>query len=269
MTEGSSLEVCIGIPTLNGPDRLTRCLESIRRHTPMAPMKAKVFVSDDYSSPEHLEANKRICACYQVDLLMTDERQGVAKQWNRLSRHTEAPVMILMNDDVEVVDDWLEALVFSIKSNPHAGMIGIKAYQGINSLNFVPPPVPSYNEAIMERGHGMLATTGFLFGFSRNKYLEVNGFDHAFWAFYEEVDFGIRLLERGWPSYMLSYPVVLHQGGATTSDPGNIDARRVLDESRVKFKAKHTSIQHQRDHMRKQEWPKPIQWNTMLSTWKD
>ena len=262
-------EILIGIPTLNGPDRLARCLESIRRHTPLEAYKAQVLVSDDFSYRENLEENRKVCQNFGAELACPAQvRIGVAQQWNCLTRHTKAPIVILLNDDVEVVPDWLEALVFSICRNPAAGMVGLKAYQGVTSENFTPPPVQSYNEAVMERGVGMISATGFLFGFERRKWDEVGGFDPHFFAFYEEIDFGIRLHEMNWPSFMLSYPIVIHQGGATTSDIRNLDSQKVLLESREKFKAKHGSIQEVRRKLSEPTW-KPVQWNTMLKTWVD
>jgi len=264
-------EILIGIPTLNGPERLGRCLESIRRHTPLEAYQAQVLVSDDYSFKENLEENRKICQNFKVELACPAQvRIGVAQQWNCLTRHTEAPIVILMNDDVEVVEDWLEVLVFSIRNNLHAGMIGLKAYQGVTSKNFTPPPIQSYNEAVMEHGLGMISATGFLFGFERRKWEEVGGFDPHFFAFYEELDFSIELIKRNWLPYMLSYPIVIHQGGATTSDVRNLQAQAVMAESRALFKSKHGSIEQvRRTLLAGQAWPKTVHWNTMLKTWVD
>lgn len=263
-------EICIGVPTLNGPERLARALDAIRKHTPLDSMKAKVFVSDDCSFEGNLEANKRICMNFGFEMLMAHTRLGVATQWNRLTRHTDAPIMVIVCDDVEVVPDWLETLVYTIRNNPHAGMVGLKAYEGVTSMNFTPPRPHSYNEAVMERGQGMLSTTGFLFGFERAKFDAIGGADENFFCFYEDIDFGARMLEKGWPSYMLSYPIVLHQGGATTSDRRNMDARRIMSESKEKFMAKHNSLADLRLRLcSKEEWPLPVQWNTMLKTWVD
>jgi GT2 family glycosyltransferase len=264
-------EILIGIPTLNGPERLSRCLNAIHKYTPLEAMKAMVLVSDDCSYEVNLEANKRVCNNFRIEMLMAQTRIGVAQQWNRLVKHTHAPTVILMNDDVEIVSDWLEALAFSVRMNPHAGMVGLKAYEGVNTNNFNPPKPASYNEAVMERGHGMLASTGFLFGFSRANFDEVGGFDEEYFAFFEEVDFGIRLLERNHPSYMLSYPIVLHQGGATTSDKRNIDAQKVFEASKKRFLVKHWSYQHRREQLIDPRigYPALVQWNTMLKTWSD
>lgn len=269
MEETKQYKICIGIPTLNGPDRLKRCLKSILKHTPLAEYEALVIVSDDNSSQDHLAQNKTICTEHGVELLTSENRLGVAQQWNRLTRHTPAPLMVLMNDDVEVVPDWLEALSFSIKNNQHAGMVSLKAYQGVNSDHFTPPTIASYNEAIMEQGHGLISSHGFLFGFERSKFDAIGGFDPQFLAFYEEVDFGVRLLLNNWPPYILSYPIVLHQGGATTTDPRNLDAQKTLSESRGKFKAKHVSVQNIRNLVLNRTYPKCIHWNTSLKTLTD
>lgn len=269
MEESWSPEVCIGIPTLNGPERLERCLRSIMRYTRLGKYRAHVIVSDDCSYEKKLAENKTVCNAYRVPLLMAQQRVGVAEQWNRLVRHTAASVQILMNDDVEVTEHWLEALLYSIRENPHVGMVALKAYQGVNSTNWSPPPPLSYSESVMERGSGMLSSCGYLFGFEKKKWEAIGGFDTQFFAFYEEIDFGIRLFNEGWPSYMLSYPIVIHQGGATTSDPGNIDAQNVMAESREKFKKKHPTITEIREKMdREMEEKKDLwrvrQWNTAL-----
>jgi GT2 family glycosyltransferase len=263
--------VTIGIPTLNGPARLLRCLESIFKHTPLKELGAEVLVSDDFSYEKELAENKKICKNLGVEILTAPDRLGVAQQWNRLTRHTSTPCMILMNDDVEVTPDWLEALLFSLERNPSVGMVGLKAYQGVNSENFTVPPAHSYNEAVMEHGQGMVASTGFLFGFHRTKFDQIEGFDPSFFAFYEEVDFGIRLLQIGSPSYMLSYPVVIHQGGATTSETRNIDAKKVLAESREKFIRKHGRLSLLRDQLMGSSEPLPrtVHWNTLLKVWTD
>lgn len=266
-------KISIGIPTLNGPDRLERCLRSIKQRTNLAKYDAEVVVSDDSSYSAKLVENKNICHIYRVPLLMSDQRIGVAQQWNRLVRHTDAPIQILLNDDVEVVAHWLDALVYSLEENPHAGMVGLKAFQGVTSLNFTPPPVPSYMEATMERGRGLLASQGFCFGFKKDKWEAVGGFDEKFFAFYEEIDFGINLFRHGWPSYMLSYPIILHQGGATTSDVGNLDAPKVISESREYFKRKQPAISDIRKDMDVVDdagvWPKLRCWNTGLLVTQD
>jgi len=268
-------EVLIGIPTLNGPDRLRRCLRSIKINTPRsAPFK--VLVVDDCSTPDNLQKNKDVIHEFGIEMITHAERFGVARGWNDMTRHTQAQFVILMNDDVEVVPDWYEALVFSLKNNPDAGMIGLTAYQGVNTSNFTPPPVRSYNEARMQHGVGMISASGFIFGFQKSKFTSVGGFDDGYFLFYEEVDFGLRLELAGWPSYMLSYPVVIHQGGASTSDTRNVpDSQGVLAESRARFCKKHGSVAEARSRVAELDRQFPlkhssvVEWNTSLKVLVD
>lgn len=261
-------ETLVGIPTLNGPGRLDMCLRAVMANTPLAQMRAAVLVCDDGSRPDLLEGNKAVAASHGVPMLMNQQRLGVAESWNRLTRHGAvnwgAKWAALINDDVEVQEDWLEALVFSVRENSHAGMVGLNSWQGVNSGNFRPPRRLDYNEATMCRGHGMLSSCGYCFAFSVEKFNVVGGFDPRYFCFYEELDFSVALLKKGWPSYMLAYPAVIHQGGATTSEPANLDAQARLPESRAKFQAKWGSVEDLRGSIAGRKWPECVSWNTTL-----
>jgi GT2 family glycosyltransferase len=265
-------DVVVGVPTLNGPERLERCLKSVAKYTPLDDLQAAVIVCDDGSSPENLERNRKISSDHGALFLPNEKRLGVPFSWNRLSRHgiheLGAKRIVLINDDVEVVPDWLEALVFSVRENPHAGMVGLNAWQGVNSENFAPPHAVDYNEATMLHGYGMLSSCGYCFAFSAEKYLAVGGFDIRYFCFYEEVSFGLTLLGMGWPSYMLAYPTVIHQGGATTSVADNVDANQRLLESRAIFREKWGSVEAQRALISKKRWPECVSWNTHLNRLK-
>lgn len=264
-------DVTIGIPTLNDPRRLDRCLKSIMAHTQKS--AAAVLVCDDGSKEEALEGNKDVTSTYRVPMLMNQARLGVAESWNRLTRHAAAHfgsrVMVLVNDDVEVVADWLDALVFSVLENPHAGMVGLPSWPGVTSETFKPPLAPNYYEATMRHGHGLLASCGYCFAFSVEKFEAVGGFDSEYFCFYEDVSYGLALLHKGWPSYMLDRPIVLHQVGATTRNLGNIDAKAQIEESRAKFKAKWQSVAHQREIFKDKRWPECVSWNSGLKALVD
>lgn len=273
MDPAETHKVTIGIPTLNGPDRLDRCLRALIRHTPLGKHDATILVCDDGSREEAVEKNKNVISRHGIRMLMNQARLGVAESWNRLARHGienyGSDCIVLLNDDVEVTTDWLDALVFSVRMNPHAGMVGLNAWQGINSDFFNPPPAVAYSEATMLHGHGMLASCGYCFAFAADKYKAVEGFDPRYFCFYEELSFGLSLLHKDWPSYMLSYPFVIHQGGATTSEPANVDAAACLSESREKFKSKWVSVEHQRKLFAGRQWPPCIHWNTALKRLED
>jgi GT2 family glycosyltransferase len=106
----------------------------------------------------------------------------------------------------------------------------------VDVLDHVREPRLDYREAPLLSGDGQLvASNGSIFAVRRDAYERANGFDERYFLFYEEVDFGLTLRRLGLFHYIASYPVVYHMGGATNSDPVNVDAAAQLVRSRKLF----------------------------------
>lgn len=272
--------VTVGIPTLNGPDRLDRCLRSIAQYTDFSLFDSvKVLVCDNASREENRKLNKdcihraeQLREHAGLEMLMPDVNRGVAAAWNMLVRHQSADVIVLTNDDIEVVQDWLNVLVFSVVNNPKAGMVGLDSYPGVVKQDLMAadriPLRNSYREAqLLDGGGNLLASHGPIFAFRRDAYDAVGGFDERYYCFFEEVDFGISLRRSGYMHYMASYPIVYHMGGATTSDPRNMDAAAHMAKSRQLFIEKWgASPKHLRESYANE--PGVREWNSQLEDWK-
>ncbi len=199
------LRITIGIPTLNGPDLLARCLESVGACTRWAQWdNIKVLAVDDGSEEEQLKLTKdaihRASTAYPamgLELLVHGQRRGIAAGWNSLTRHRECDVVALLNNDVEVTDDWLDVLVYSLEHNPQLGMVGLNAYTGVTKRQVaeavagVPThswrPDVDFCEAKLMDGDGSLLTScGYAFAFRRKDYDAIGGFDERYFCFYEE-----------------------------------------------------------------------------------
>lgn len=238
--------VLVGIPTLNGPDRLRRCLASIAAYPPADErLHLTVLVCDDGSEPEALKLNKDVIhtASEQIpglEMLINEKRLGIATSWNRLVRHTCTDVVILLNDDIEVVEHWADVLVYSVMENERAGMVGLNSYVGTTAAQ-APPPGPRidfHESKLMGGGSSLLTSSGAAFAFRRTAYDMVGGFDERYFCFYEEVDFGVMMLGYGLRHFIASYPIVFHMGGATNADPRNLIASERMSESRRLFRQK-------------------------------
>jgi len=209
----------VGIPTLNNPELLNNCLNSIFKTYDIKKYNIKVLALDDFSSPENLSKNKEICASYQIDLLMNTERLGVAKSWNILAKHCESEIIVLLNDDVMVVHNWLDVILYTLDNNPQIGVVGLNAYEGSNSY-LLPNNIPTYIESKIMLGgnlHPILSARGYAFAFRKHDYHAIGGFDSSYFCFFEEVDFNLsmmNILEKR--NCILSYPIIKHQHGITT-----------------------------------------------------
>lgn len=262
------MKILIGIPTLNGPDRLRRALLSIHEHTHLSD-QLEVIVSDDGSNAHDLEWNKTWCHRFGVPMLMTEERLGIPKQWNRLVRHVpDADVCVLVNDDVEVVRHWLDVLLYSVVNNDVAGMVGLRCETGVTAANGSRRQHIDYHEARLLDGNGaLLSSGGACFAFARQNWERVGGFDERYFCFYEELDFGVALATSGRFNLIAEYPVVYHMGGATIS--ANSDANAVLLASREKFADKwKRSLDDMRNDFGRRERPKLLEWNSQVHNWR-
>lgn len=261
----------VGIPTLNGPDRLERALRSVFEAGAADDESITVLVADDGSTPENLERNKAIVAEYAVDLLLSPTgRSGIPATWNRLCRHRDDPTVILINDDVELVVDALDVLRYSVEENREAGMVSLPCYLGTTKDAAPQPPPPvDYHEAHLQGGGGMLLSSGgACFAFRREVYEAAGGFDERYFCFYEELDLGFTLRRLGYVHFVASYPTVYHLGGATNSDAANLVASERLLESRARFKDKWGGTP---DELRRRFGPaaRPAnlrEWNSSLKT---
>jgi GT2 family glycosyltransferase len=181
-------------------------------------------------------------------------------------RHVpDAEICVIINDDVEVVADWLDVLVFSLERNPSLGMLSLRSETGVIKRDQPPRPRLDYNEArIMTGGGSLTSSGGACFAFRRADWESVGWFDERYFLFYEEVDFGVSLATLlGKISAFASYPVVYHMGGATTT---LLNPSQHLEESRAKFWEKWGKTMDQlRAEAIARPQPPMIEWNT---SWK-
>src|SRR3990167_5464230 len=112
-------KVLVGIPTLNNPNLLKKCLDSIYgTHDMYRGIDIRILVLDDGSRVENLVINKELCAARSIDLLMHNRQYGVARSWNNLTSHFESEIVVLLNDDVEVTHNWLDVIIYTLENNP-------------------------------------------------------------------------------------------------------------------------------------------------------
>lgn len=231
------MSVTIGIPTVQGPHRLERCLSHIFKDDSVKRFNAEVIVVDDGSDKENLDKNKFFCKKYNVKLYEQNFRSGVPKAWNRLVKEATFENIILLNDDIEVMNYWIDVILYTLYNNPKIGAVGLPSYEGVKKEIF---QNISYTESKILFGsynHPLLSCCGSAFGFRKSDWEFVGGFDERYFCFYEEIDFCLSLMKIGKRPVMLNYPALHHYVAETTTTVLE-NPQDIMIESQLKFEEK-------------------------------
>lgn len=259
-------KITIGIPVYNRGSKLRDLLENLRQRT-SPEIDHKIVVVDDSGRTEHQNIVADVCDEYGVTALYHEKNRGVAAGWNTISRFDETSEFVaILNDDVFVANDWLSYMVYALAMNPKVGSIGMNCrfiskddaaeiVKGPDS-KVIPLNVRWRGAELVrnERFESMppekdgspgrvMCPTGCFFGFRREIYNMVGGFDERYFAFYEETDFGVACAHKGYPSFALGVPDHnYHIWSASFGSAPEIDAGSVMNRSRSSFVEKWSKI---------------------------
>lgn len=255
--------VLIGVPTYNGWKRVEVLLENLRQRTFDVPHE--IVVCDDSGRQDHRERVGAICRAAGVKMIFNGKNSGVAASWNHLVQSTDHEMAVLLNDDVLVAKDWLSYIAYAVMENPKVGSVSmnclfIEARDAVEIVKgpdakVVPLNVRYVNGALIRNERFLempkeednypgrvMCPAGCAFGFRRETYEKVGGFDERYFAFYEETDFGVACAEAGMPAFTLSVPLDnYHIWSATFGSAPEIPAGQIMNQSRAKFVEKWTS----------------------------
>jgi len=257
--------VTVGIPVYNRGAHLHDLLRNLRQRT-MVDIDHEIVVVDDSGKDHHRKTVMEACKKYDAKFVAHDRNRGVAAGWNTATKASKSEFVVILNDDVFVAKDWLSYMVYALRENPKVGSFGMNCrfISKEDAIEIVKGPdakVLPLNvhwrgvELIRnERYKSMpveedgppgktMCPTGCFFGFRREIYNLVGGFDERYFAFYEETDFGVACAYKGYPSFVLGVPDHnYHIWSASFGSAPEIDAGRIMTRSRAAFVEKWSGI---------------------------
>ena len=259
------MKILVGIPTYNGAHRVDWLLKSISMRTGKN-IEYKIVVCDDSGKKDHQEKTISLVdkwnSLLPIVLIINNKNMGVAATWNILIRSQSSQYIILINDDIIVAKDWLENMVYFLENN-NIGAVGYDC--AIINEEDMPGLVISIDATVKPRDYFTRAqidnfdynqnlpplrcpiSSGCFFGFNRDKYNLVGGFDENYYAFSEEFDFYTALVSRGYPNYYLRCPNNWHVISATFKTAPEINANVISERSRLyyikKWNGDHTVVE--------------------------
>lgn len=112
------MKVDIAIPSYRGGCRIGRSLAALREHS--GDSIGKIVVSCDHAETlakhslieEDVEKVLAACLEFGAEFVRPNGWGYMARNWNNAVEHCTADVVVVLNDDVEVVPDWLDFHLF-------------------------------------------------------------------------------------------------------------------------------------------------------------
>ena len=247
--------VSILIPVYGQIHYTLRCLASITRHLPNIPFE--IIIIDD-CSPD--QSTKFLSLIKGIRLLKNDDNQGFIRSCNAGAFTAKGEYLHFLNNDTEVTEGWLDALLRTFYELPGTGLVGSKLvypdgrlqeaggiiWQDGSAWNFgrhQDPSLPIYNyarEVDYCSGASIMVQTAL--------FKELGGFDeHYLPAYCEDADLALQIRTKGYRVIYQPLSTVIHFEGITsgTDATQGTKAYQVVNTEKLFTRWKQRLTSHQ------------------------
>jgi GT2 family glycosyltransferase len=223
-------ETIISILTYNQVEHTRKCLESVFNNTTKY---YRIVVSDNGSTDNTIDYLKSLGN--KINLVLNGENLGFTKAHNKIMQMYPKHDIVLMNNDIEVPTDWLENLI---------------AYKDKNGLGAVSAAIQTKNGldvgAVLDKnakGRSLINDksephwiSGSLMYICRSTIDTIGTLDENFFAYYDDVDYCVRMKKEG-IKFGTNWDVVItHLNSASSS---SAQKRIMMENSKQYFINKH------------------------------
>jgi GT2 family glycosyltransferase len=225
----SSINVSVVVLNRNGKHLLKECFDSI--FTQNYGWFFEVILVDNASTDGSVEFMRKRYP--QVKIMETGGDMGVAAGYNAGIRAATGEYIVLMNNDTKADVNWLNELVKAAEADQQVGICGSKIkFYGKNTINSIGHAIyrsgSTLDVGLFEDDKGQHDSPRFfpsvcgvatLYRKSMLNEIAIDHefFDEDFYAYYEDVDLGIRAYQAGWKIQYVPTAIVEHKGSSTNS----------------------------------------------------
>ena len=213
----------IVIPTWNQAGLLAATLRSLRTQTFQ---DFEIVVVDNGSRDGTAAMLARDFS--EVRLLALDENLGFGPATNAGLRAATGEILVCLNNDVECEPGWLAALVAALDRMPQVGSVASKMMDAKrpgtidaagDAMSLVAWGVGrgEPDAARFNVGREVLSACAGAAAYRRAVFERVGWFDESYFAWFEDVDLGIRAQLAGFRCWYEPAAVVYHHGSATAA----------------------------------------------------
>jgi GT2 family glycosyltransferase len=235
--------VSIVIPVYNKWIYTAACLRSLAETS--CSTSFEVIVVDDQSADESAEM---LDAIDGLTCIRNEENLGFGGSCNRGAREARGTYIVMLNNDTQVLDGWLDSLLDTFERFPDTGLAGARLI---------------FPDGTLQENGGIIFNDGSGWNYGRNDdadrpeyqytrevdycsgacimlktelFNELEGFDNRYSpAYYEDTDLAFRVRARGLKVRVQPRATIVHYEGITSgTDPGS-GTKRHQAANRIKF----------------------------------
>jgi GT2 family glycosyltransferase/2-polyprenyl-3-methyl-5-hydroxy-6-metoxy-1,4-benzoquinol methylase len=245
-TPPSTPLVSIIIPVYNQLDLTLRCLKAIQDNSSAA--SAEIIVLDDAS---HDETAKILPSIPGVRYIRNHTNLGFLRSCNRAASEARGEYLVFLNNDTEVLENWLDQMLAVFEHHEHVGIVGAKliypdgrlqetgglVWSDGSAINFGRDDDPTRPEYSYVREADYCSAACLLI--KASLFRNVKGFDELFApAYYEDVDLAFKVREQGHKVMCQPAAQVIHAEGGTCGTDLNSGVKSYQQINAKKFSAK-------------------------------
>jgi GT2 family glycosyltransferase/glycosyltransferase involved in cell wall biosynthesis len=235
--------VSIIIPVYNKWVYTAACLRSLLEV--QGKYSYEVIVVDDQSSDETAE---KLASIDGLINLRNEKNLGFVGSCNRGARHARGEFMVLLNNDTQVLDGWLDELIDTFEREPRAGLVGARLIYPDGSLQESGGLV--FNDGSgWNYGRGKQADnpeylflreadycSGACIALKTRYFHQIGALDERYApAYYEDTDLAFRVRESGFKVFIQPLSAVIHHEGVTSGTDTSSGAKKYQLINQKKF----------------------------------
>ncbi|MCB1050517.1 MAG: glycosyltransferase family 2 protein [Acidobacteria bacterium] len=250
----------VGIVNWNTAELVCSAIQSI--YDLAGSYQIQVLVADNNSSDDSVHQIRTRFP--QVHLEANQENIGFARAHNQLWQHSKAPIHILLNSDVRLLNGQFESVNHCFQVHPEVGIYGPQMLDGEGVVQISCRRFPSlwrqfcmasgvakilaknthFNGTVMgdfdhRTSRPVDQVIGSFFAVRQSVWQSIGFLDELFFMYYEEVDYCLRARKAGFLTYFDANQSVIHYGGASSKQVKVATMRRTVRSMRTFFR-KHS-----------------------------
>lgn len=214
------MKFCIGISTYGPIPRAESLIRSLKQNMDEEYRNSPphIILCDDGTPKNLLGPRKLFCEREGVNLILHGENRGIPSVWGTICKNSppDTEAILILSDGVRfVMPNFLTTLAYFLDRNKSVGTVGLPLlHRNIDNGMFDP------NDSRWDSPAGRVgAAVGCCFAFRpalADRIVNPDGsvgFWHDLRSFHEEIHFGFKLAEIGYPSFMIPWVPVSYMGG--------------------------------------------------------